>query len=187
MTGTDSRTAMTTSDQQYLSHKPIGYSYRVEDRIYAGEYPVSEWDQGVRMSQLRLFTDFGITDFLDLTPTGEMPPYEQFLPSGVRRHTFPIPNWGVPESVGAVCGLFDRVSAMLEERPGMNLYIHCHGGVGRTGTIVACWYIYRGMDFDAALAQMRRRFATNPRSAWSHAPENQLQLDFIREFAAKCR
>lgn len=169
----------------YLAHKPIGYSYRVEDRIYAGEYPVWDWDQGVRMSQVRLFTDFGITDFLDLTEVGEMPPYEQFLPSGIRRHTFPVPDKGVPESVGVVADLFDRISAMMSERQDMNLYIHCHGGVGRTGTIVSCWYIYRGRTFDKALAEMRGRFATNPRSCWSHAPENQHQVDFIREFATK--
>lgn len=108
----------------YLAHKPIGYSYRVEDRIYAGEYPVWDWDQGARMSQVRLFTNFGITDFLDLTEVGEMPPYEQFLPSGIRRHTFPVPDKGVPESVGVVADLFDRISAMMSERQDMNLYIH---------------------------------------------------------------
>lgn len=69
----------------YLSYKPAGYSYRVDDHIFAGGYPVTEWDEGVRRSQVRQYTDFGITDFVDLTEAGrEMPPYNMFLPEGIR-------------------------------------------------------------------------------------------------------
>ena len=87
--------------ESYLAHRPIGYSYRVDDRIFAGEYPVRDWNQGVRMQQIRHFTGFGITDFIDLTVPGEMPPYQQFLPSGAVRHgwvaggpdIYPLPRW----------------------------------------------------------------------------------------------
>ena len=30
--------------ESYLAHRPIGYSYRVDDRIFAGEYPVRDWN-----------------------------------------------------------------------------------------------------------------------------------------------
>ena len=57
-------------------------------------------------------------------------------------------------------------------------------GVGRTGTIVACYYIYfKGMSADDALAEIRRRFATHGRSAWMSAPETEAQVNFIKEFA----
>ena len=62
-----------------LKYKPTGYSYRVDKNVWAGEYPIWEWEQGARMRQLKLFTDFGINYFLDLTEDGEMPVYAPFL------------------------------------------------------------------------------------------------------------
>ena len=166
-----------------LKYKPIGYSYRVDDNVWAGEYPVWEWEQGARMRQLKLFTDFGINYFLDLTENGEMPPYAPFLTNNIGRHTFPIPNGCIPHSVKWVVDLFRIINGVLN-KPETKLYIHCHGGVGRTGTIVACYYIYfKGMPADNALAEMRRRYATHGRSAWMSAPETEVQLNFIKEFA----
>ena len=166
-----------------LKYKPTGYSYRVDDNVWAGEYPVWEWEQGARMRQLKLFTDFGINYFLDLTENGEMPPYAPFLTNNIGRHTFPIPNGCIPHSVKWVVDLFRIINGVLN-KPETKLYIHCHGGVGRTGTIVACYYIYfKGMPADNARADMRRRYATHGRSAWMSAPETEVQLNFIKEFA----
>ncbi len=167
-----------------LSCKPTGYSYRVDECVWAGEYPVWEWEQGARMRQLRLFTDFGTNCFLDLTESGEMPPYAPLLPDHIGRCSFPIPNGCIPDSVGQVADTFRNIGEVLAAKPDTKLYIHCVGGVGRTGMIVACYYIYfKGMTADESLAEMRRRFATHGRSAWMSAPETQAQIDFIRAFA----
>lgn len=140
-----------------MKYKPTGYSYRVDENVWAGEYPVWEWEQGARMRQLRLFTDFGINYFLDLTENGEMPPYAPFLPNNIGRYSFPIPNGCIPHSVRWVVDLFRIIGDKFENRQGTKLYIHCQGGVGRTGTIVVCYYIYfKGMSADEALAEMRK-------------------------------
>ena len=142
-----------------------------------------EWEQDARIRQLKFFTDFGINYFLDLTENGEMPPYAPFLTNNIGCHTFPIPNGCVPHSVKWVVDLFRIINGVLN-KPETKLYIHCHGEVGRTGTIVACYYIYfKGMTADNALAEMRRRYATHGRSAWMSAPETEAQLNFIKEFA----
>ena len=79
--------------------------------------------------------------------------------------------------------LFRVISGVLN-KPETNLYIDCVGGIGRIGTIVACYYIYfMSMSADDALAEMRRRFVTHGRSAWMSAPETEAQVNFIREFA----
>lgn len=47
-------------NSEELRYKPMGYSYRVDENVWAGEYPVWEWEQGARIRQLKLFTGFGI-------------------------------------------------------------------------------------------------------------------------------
>lgn len=171
-----------------LRCKPTGYSYRVDEHVWAGEYPVWEWEQGARIRQLKLFTDFGINYFLDLTEDGEMPPYAPFLSDNIGRCSFPIRNCGIPDSVCRVVDLFRVIEDVLTSRPGVKLYIHCVGGVGRTGMMVACYYIYfKDMNAGDALAEMRRRFAAHGRSVWMSAPETQAQSDFIRIFAETYR
>ena len=103
---------MTNDD---LKYKPTGYSYRVDENVWAGEYPVWEWEQGARMRQLRLFTDFGINYFLDLTENGEMPPYAPFLPNNIGRYSFPIPNSCIPHSVRWVVDLFRIIGDKFEK------------------------------------------------------------------------
>lgn len=168
-----------------MQYKPSGYSYRVTEQIWAGEYPVWEWNPAMQIRQLRLYTDFGITDFLDLTEEGEMPPYEALLPPQVRRYSFPIPNCGVPRDALSVDRMFDRMEGLLRVHPERRLYIHCHGGVGRTGMIVACCLSrLRNLCADDALDEMRCRFAAHARSSWMSAPETEAQIDFVRAYTA---
>lgn len=169
-----------------LKLKPTGYSYCVDDCVWAGEYPVWDWGQGAGKQQLRLFTDFGINYFVDLTENGEMPPYAMLLPAGVGRYSFPIGNGRAPASVESVVEMFRKLEGCIREGLINRLYIHCVGGVGRSGTIVACYYIYfKGMGADEAIKEMQRRYMDHGRSAWISAPETQLQTDFIRLFAER--
>ena len=127
---------------------------------------------------------FGITVFLDLTQSYEVPEYASFLPSDVQRISFPIRNFDVPSSVESVMNLFRRLEQLIHERPHAKLYIHCHGGVGRTGTIVACYYIYfEHFSFEESLDKMKRKYAQSPRSRIMDAPETQSQVEFVRRFA----
>lgn len=161
---------------------PVSNSYQVAERLFAGEYPANDWEPSARARMLARFTDFGITDFIDLTDN-ELFPYESFLPDGCRRHVFPIKNRGVPESHEVVDGLMNMIDDLLGK--GWTVYIHCHGGIGRTGMIVACYFRHKGMSGEDALREMRRRFSTTPNGRWYSSPENQEQVDFVMNSAGK--
>lgn len=169
-------------------YKPIEYSYQVSKQVFAGEHPLFDIYKSSIKGNIPTLLKFGITYFLDLTQSYEVPEYASFLPSNVQRISFPIKNCGVPSNIETVIELFHELEHLLHDKPRAKLYIHCHGGVGRTGTIVACYYIYfEHLSFEEAIDKMRRQYAQSPRSKIMNAPENSLQIEFIREFAKHTR
>ncbi len=170
---------------KFNTHKPpIEYSYIVYKRIFAGEHPLYRRHTVSPDERISQFLEFGITDFMDLTIPGEAPEYGAMLPADIHRHVFPIRNFEAPENMQALCDIFDKLAQRLIGNPDGKLYIHCHGGVGRTGTIVACLYIYfEGQSHDEAIIRMRQQYSQSPRSEIMDAPETLRQLKFICEFA----
>lgn len=165
-------------------YKPIEYAYQVGRNVFAGEHPLFDIYKRSAKGNIPALLRFGITVFLDLTQSYEIPEYASFLPPNVQKISFPIRNCDVPSSVESVIGLFRRLEQLLHEHPNAKLYIHCHGGVGRTGTIVACYYIYfEHLSFEKALDKMRRQYAQSPRSKFMNAPETKSQVEFIKTFA----
>lgn len=165
-------------------YKPIEYSYQVSRNVFAGEHPLFDIYKSSIKGNIPTFLKFGITIFLDLTQSYEVPEYASFLPADVQRISFPIRNCDVPSSVESVIGLFRRLELLMHEQPRAKLYIHCHGGVGRTGAIVACYYIYfEHLSFEKALDKMRWQYTQSPRSKFMNAPETKRQIEFVRRFA----
>lgn len=159
--------------------KPITQSFCViPDKVYAGEYA---GDLHNPEQKIRRLEEFGITHFIDLTEEGELNPYKHLLDSYVEHHRFPIKDVSVPKSYQDVYDLMGRIDAIISDDDN-KVYIHCWGGVGRTGTIVACLYEYFGESYENAVAHLQERFKDCPKSQWRHTPETQEQLEFIRGF-----
>lgn len=165
-------------------NNPIENSYQVSRNVFAGEHPLFNIYNRSAKGNVPVLLKFGITVFLDLTQSYEVPEYASFLPTDVRRISFPIRNCDIPSSIESVIGLFRELDKLFREYPQAKLYIHCHGGVGRTGTIVACFYIYfEHLSFEEALDKMRQQFAQSSRSKIMNAPENKRQIEFIKMFS----
>lgn len=159
--------------------KPITNSYCViPDKVYAGEYA---GDKNHPEQKLRRLEKFGITHIIDLTEAGELKPYGHLLDSYVVHHRFPIKDVSVPQSYEDVYKLMEYIDSIIADDDN-KVYIHCWGGVGRTGTIVGCLYEYFGEDYDSALKHLRESFKECPKSQWRVTPENEDQLKFIRGF-----
>jgi protein-tyrosine phosphatase len=77
--------------------------------------------------------------------------------------------------------LLDAIDDALEA--GRNIYVHCWGGIGRTGTTVGCYLVRRGWANDAALAQVGEWFRTMPKHVFfPSSPETDVQIHFVRNW-----
>ena len=63
----------------------------------------------------------------------------------------PIVDLNVPEQMDSI---LDAIDAALDD--GKTIYVHCWGGVGRTGTVVGCWLVRHGSAGPAALDQVAK-------------------------------
>jgi hypothetical protein len=165
-------------------NRPLHQSYEVSvagGAVYAGEYP-GDKDEEIAKQKIERMYHFGIRHFIDLTEEGELCPYKHLLPSDTTYTRFPITDCGVPKSIESVRRLLLRIEE-LKKMDGY-VYLHCWGGVGRTGTIVACYLSqnWNEPDLNHTLEVLRRNFSEMPKSAYRETPGTKEQIDFIEQF-----
>ena len=167
--------------------KPIRNSYMAMDRVYAGEYP-RDYDDKKSIEKIKQFERFGITHFIDLTEEGELRPYSKMLDSRMQHIRFPIQDVSIPVSIESVKELIGQIQGILNESDRNKVYIHCWGGVGRTGTIVGCLLSHQhNYDIEETMNALKKAFSDCPKSAYRHTPETQEQCDFIARYAAEMK
>jgi protein-tyrosine phosphatase len=69
---------------------------------------------------------------------------------------FPIPDVSVPRAAADLDEILLTIDRRIRE--GGTVYLHCWGGVGRTGLVLACWLQEHGRTPDDALAELRRKW-----------------------------
>lgn len=138
--------------------RPISNSYWVRPgHFVAGEYPGDKDDSKAR-TRVRILLHAGVTHFIDLTEEGELEPYRDIareeahrlgLPFHWQRH--PVPDVSTPP-LDQMTRILDSIDRAIDS--GDTVYLHCWGGVGRTGTVVGCWLRRHGYSGEEALAQL---------------------------------
>ena len=147
--------------------RPMANTYWVvPGRFAAGEYP-GAWDRGEAAARVRTLLQAGIDCFIDLTQRDEgLEPYAEIAAQETgrlgtefvhARHA--IVDMSVPRSRQQTARILDAIDEALDA--GRNVYVHCWGGIGRTGTVVGCWFVRHGMTGDEALAGDRGTVAGN--------------------------
>ena len=165
-------------------NRPLNQSYEVScygGTVYAGEYPGDKYGEKAA-EKLNHMHHFGVRHFIDLTEEGELTPYNHLLPKDTTYTRFPIVDCGAPKSVESVQRLLLRIEE-LKKMDGY-VYVHCWGGVGRTGTIVACYLSqnWKEPELNHTLEVLRRNFSEMPKSAYRETPETKEQINFIEQF-----
>ena len=169
-------------ERRVNNRRPIENSYEVTKNIYAGEYPRNKDDES-SIVKIKQFESFGITHFIDLTEEGELQPYEPLLYDGAKYLRFPIKDESIPQSTESVRGLIAKIKGAIDGNSKAKVYIHCWGGVGRTGLIVGCLLgtLYR-QSYDETLKKLEKLFSACPKSVKRHTPETAEQHQFIAKY-----
>jgi len=144
-----------------------------EGRFLAGPYPHS----GDRITRLR---DLGVTLFLDLTEAGEYGSlsYDALLGGGICAVRKPLRDFAAPrpDEMREILNLID-----FELDAGGVVYLHCFGGIGRTGTVVGCYLVRHGTPADEAIEAIGRLRADTDTADWP-SPESEEQCRLVESW-----
>jgi Protein-tyrosine phosphatase len=181
--------ASTTDDiveMKNQQQRPNDCTYWVAPNLLAGEYPAAATPDATR-HKLGRYLDCGIQTFIDLTYPGEKPSYVEILQQEakargivVQYHRMAIPDLGIPDSHGTMKDILDVIDDSMAAG---GVYVHCRGGIGRTGTTVGCWLVRNTKrSGEQALEETNRLFRTfSERSKESaYSPETRDQMNFVR-------
>jgi hypothetical protein len=156
----------------------------IPGRLLAGEHP-GAIAAAAGIARVDALLDSGVRHLIDLTAEHEGPaPYvpilfERAAARGVRvlHDRFAIPDFDVP-SATLMRTTLDVIYRSLAA--GETLYVHCWGGVGRTGTVVGCLLREQGFAAADALDLIGRKWQSmEKRTRHPHSPETRGQIAFI--------
>jgi ADP-ribosyl-[dinitrogen reductase] hydrolase len=181
-----------------LTVRPIENSYLVPaSALSAGEYPGSppRTPSAEAKQKLGAFLDAGVRAFVDLTdPADGLAPYEATLQELAAERGITVSYERLTIRDMDVCDpahmrrVLDAIDARIAE--GLGVYVHCWGGIGRTGMVVGCWLVRHGRSGDDALREVDRLFRTmSPAKVRDHnswgSPQTDAQRAVVREWAGQ--
>jgi atypical dual specificity phosphatase len=140
---------------------PRNFSWLIEPRLAGMACPTTVED----MDHLK---DLGVTAVISLT--------EHALPASLpARHALKTHHWPIADFTAPSLEQAAQIVACMQNliRANETVAVHCAAGLGRTGTILACYLVAEGMSPAAAIFKIR---ALRPGSIETAAQEEVIHL-----------
>lgn len=155
-------------------------SYFIVDKALFGCYPTNE--------SIKLLENEGVRYFIDLTELDveDIPRYT----TEYNYMNYPIQDIRIPKDWPRFANFIMKLAKIIDNlEDGEKIYIHCRGGHGRSGIVVACLlcYIYnlkpeKALDWTNYYHEQRK----NMKDKWRimGAPQTRYQKSFVHRFFA---
>jgi hypothetical protein len=161
----------------------------VPDRLMAGFYPGAALGQDGH-PKLSALLQCGLRHFINLMQTDETQWYgkpimayenqtiaiARKLGVSVSFDRMPIKDMGIPSRLDMARTL-DRIDQKING--GQPVYVHCLGGVGRTGTVVGCYLARHGYATGQKVIQLLQHLRQNTAAQERSSPESNVQIDLV--------
>ena len=170
---------------------PYSRSYWVvPNQLLAGFYPGDLQRDGA-ITKIDALIAHGIRSIVDLTEDdgdgiNGLRPYAGLLyeRAAHRREVLtwvrmPIVDMGVPSKI-AMRLILDFIDRSLHyDRP---VYVHCWGGLGRTGAVVGCYMARHSIAVGQAALERIKILRKDEGAAYMDSPQTDAQRDMVREW-----
>lgn len=161
----------------------------VQGLLLAGAYP-GDSDPEKHLAKIQRLLDAGIRRFVNLMEEDEtnwegelFAPYDDLverLCAGADCRRYPIRDVSVP-TPSLMVDILDAIDESLAA--GKPTYVHCWGGVGRTGTVIGCWLLRHGLaDPSHVLETLARLRKQDRQRRHRMSPETPQQRRFVESW-----
>jgi protein-tyrosine phosphatase len=186
---------MNYRDEHIRPPRPFPRSYWVEPGLFMAGYYPGDVDAAEEAGKLQKLLDCDVSVIINLVETDEITLSDDIVVDysaslmemaremrrDIRIHRFPVQDMSVPDT-GTMGEILDTIDAEIGK--GRLVYVHCLGGLGRTGTVVGCWLVRHGVaSGDSALAQLA---VLRQEDEYSHAasPQTWEQCEYVKRWTA---